>query len=182
MLDLIRKYKSVLRFLAIFLGSYLVFVTLYNLYLTYGGSSRYFPDVITHIVALQSQYIISLLGYTMEVIPSTTEPAMNLTVKGTVLARIVEGCNAISIMLLFVSFMLAFFGSLKRTLLFILAGLVIIYVINILRIALLSIAIFEYPEYTDFLHGTLFPAIIYGTVFLLWFWWINNYKKPVKDA
>ena len=180
MLSLIRKYKSVLQFLTIFLGSYLVFVTLYNLYLTYGGSSRYFPDVITHIVALQSQSIIAMFGYTIEVVPSTTEPAMNLSINGTVLARIVEGCNAVSIMLLFMSFMLAFFGNLKRTLFFMLGGLVIIYVINILRIALLSITIFEYPEYTDFLHGTLFPAIIYGTVFLLWFWWINSYKKPVK--
>ncbi len=177
-----RKYKSVLRFLTIFLGSYLVFVTLYNLYLIYGSSSRYFPDVITHMVALQSQSIIAVLGYTMEVVPSTSEPAMNLTINGTVLARIVEGCNAISVMLLFISFMLAFFGSFKRTFFFILGGVVVIYVMNILRIALLSIAIYEYPEYTNVLHGTLFPAIIYGTVFLLWFWWINNYKKPSKDV
>ncbi len=182
MLKLVRKYKPVLRFLAIFIGSYLVFVSLYQLFLTYGGSSRYFPDYITHNVAKQSQALITAFGYDMKVEPSTWEPAMNLTMNGKTLARVVEGCNAVSVMLLFVSFMLAFFGDVKRTLLFIFGGVVLLYGMNVLRIALLTIGIYEYPEYADVLHGTIFPAVIYGTVFLLWLGWINSYKKPVKDA
>lgn len=181
MLKLVNKYKSVLRFLAIFIGSYLVFVTLYNLYLKYGGSSRYFPDIITHTVAKQSQSIITAFGYDMKVVPSTWEPAMNLTMNGKTLARVVEGCNAVSVMLLFLSFMLAFFGDMKRTLLFIFGGVALIYAMNVLRIALLTIGIYEYPEYADVLHSVIFPAVIYGTVFLLWLGWINSYKKPVKD-
>lgn len=181
MLSLISKYKSVLRFLAIFIGSYLVLVGLYQLYLTYGGSSRYFPDVITHTVAQQSQAIIQILGYSMEVVPSKVEPAMNLQMQGKTLARVVEGCNAVSVMLLFISFMLAFFGNLKRTLLFILGGVVLIYCMNVLRIALLTIGLYVYPEYGELLHGTVFPAVIYGTVFVLWFGWIQSYKKPAKN-
>ncbi len=180
MLKLVRKYKSVLRFIAIFLGSYLVFVTLYNLYLTYGGSSRYFPDIITHTVAQQTQSVIQSLGYDMSVITSRTEPAMNLVYNTKTIARIVEGCNAVSVMLLFISFMLAFFADTKRTLLFIFGGVVLIYAMNILRIALLAIGIYKYPEYTEILHGTVFPAIIYGTVFLLWLGWINGYKNPQR--
>ncbi|MFC4689571.1 exosortase family protein XrtF [Dokdonia genika] len=182
MLKLVRKYKPVLRFLAIFIGSYLVFVSLYQLFLTYGASSRYFPDYITHNVAKQSQALITAFGYDMKVEPSTWEPAMNLTMDGKTLARVVEGCNAVSVMLLFVSFMLAFFGDVKRTLLFIFGGVVLLYGMNVLRIALLTIGIYEYPLYADVLHGTIFPAVIYGTVFLLWLGWINSYKKPVKDA
>ena len=180
-MELIRKYKSVLRFLAIFLGSYLVFVTLYQFYLKYGGSSRYFPDIITHTVATQSQSVIAALGYDMKIVPSTWEPAMNLTMNGVTLARIVEGCNAVSVMLLFISFMLAFFGDVKRTLLFILGGVALIYAINIVRISLLTIGLVTYPEYADFLHGTVFPAVIYGAVFLLWIGWIYSYEKPSND-
>ncbi|MGO3238755.1 MAG: hypothetical protein ACTIKA_10935 [Psychroflexus halocasei] len=53
-----------------------------------------------------------------------------------------------------------------------------------MRIALLSIAIFEYPQYTDFLHTTLFPAFIYGVVFILWFVWVRNFNlnKTKKDV
>ncbi len=181
MLKLIYKYKSVIRFLAIFIGSYLVFVLFYNLYLTYGGSERYYPDIITHTVANQTQAVIQSLGYDMKVIPSTTEPAMNLTYNGKVLGRVVEGCNSMSVALLFISFMLAFFGDTKRTLLFIFGGVVLIYAMNIVRIALLTIALHKYPEHSEFLHGVVFPAVIYGTVFLLWLGWINSYKKPMKD-
>ena len=177
---LIIKYKSVLRFILTFIGSYFVLVLLYNLYLTYGASKIYYPDIITHTVAKQSESIINSLGYDMKVVPSKVEPAMNLTINNKVLARVIEGCNAVSVMLLFTSFMLAFFDGWKRTLLFILGGIALIYAMNVTRIALLTVGIYEYPEYTELLHGTIFPAVIYGTVFLLWLGWIRSYKKQPK--
>ncbi len=147
------------------------------MFLKYGASETYYPDVITHTVAKQSEAIINTFGYDMSVVPSKVEPAMNLMIGETVLARVVEGCNAVSVILLFVAFMLAFFEGKKRTLLFIFGGVALIYGMNVLRIALLTIGIYEYPEYTELLHGTIFPAVIYGTVFLLWLGWIRSYKK-----
>lgn len=167
-----------LRFILTFLGSYLVLVFLYNLFLKYGASETYYPDIITHTVARQSELLIQGFGYDGHIEPSKVEPAMNLKVEGVQLGRIIEGCNAVSIILLFISFMLAFWGGVKRTLLFILGGATLIYVMNIVRIALLSIGIYKYPEYAEVLHGTIFPAIIYGTVFLLWLAWIKSYSKP----
>jgi exosortase family protein XrtF len=181
LLELIRKYKSVLRFILTFVGSYFVLVLLYNLYLTYGASDTYYPDIITHAVAQQSESVINALGYNMKVEPSKVEPAMNLTMNNKVLARVIEGCNAVSVMLLFLSFMLAFFDGWKRTLLFAFGGVALIYAMNITRIALLTVGIYEYPEYTELLHGTVFPAVIYGTVFLLWLGWIRSYKKQPTE-
>lgn len=178
---LISKYKSVLRFILTFLGSYFILVLVYNLYLTYGTSNTYYPDIITHTVAQQSESVINALGYDIKVEPSRVVPAMNLVMNNKVLAYVVEGCNAVSVMLLFISFMLAFFDGWKRTLLFIFGGVVLIYGMNIIRIALLTIGIYEYPEYTELLHGTIFPAVIYGTVFLLWLGWIRSYKKKPKE-
>ncbi len=174
---LISKYKSVLRFILTFVGSYFILVLVYNLYLTYGASDTYYPDIITHTVAQQSESVINALGYDIKVEPSRVVPAMNLVMDNKVLAYVVEGCNAVSVMLLFISFMLAFFDGWKRTLLFIFGGVVLIYGMNIIRIALLTIGIYEYPAYTELLHGTIFPAVIYGTVFLLWLGWIRSYKK-----
>jgi len=178
-LALIRKYKSVLRFILTFIGSYLILVAAYNLYLKLGVSPEYYPDIITHIVARQSEGLINAFGYAAIIEPDKAYPAMNLSIEGEALAYIVEGCNAISVILLFIAFMLAFFERWKRTLFFILMGSVIIYVMNILRIVVLAIGIYEYPEYSEMLHGTLFPAIIYGTVVLLWLIWIRSFKKPV---
>nr|WP_311195767.1 hypothetical protein [Antarcticibacterium sp. 1MA-6-2] len=58
-----------------------------------------------------------------------------------------------------------------------LAGGVIIYVMNIVRIALLSIGIYEYPRYAEFMHSILFPLVIYGTVFVLWIFWVRIYSN-----
>ena len=179
-MELIKKNRAVLKFLGIFFGSYLVFTIVYNYYLTNFSSDTYYPEVITHFVALQSQELIETFGYTTKSIKSLNDPSMRLGVNGQYLVRIVEGCNAISVMILFMAFILAFKTSWKKTLLYIFAGVAIIYVLNIFRIALLTIALYEYPQYEHFLHGTVFPAIIYGVVFLLWFIWIKNFK-PKKE-
>lgn len=177
LIALFRKYKSVLRFILTFIGSYLLLYLVYQLYLKYATSTVYYPDIATHLVALQSESVIQAFGYDVTIEPNKNEPAMNLIQSGRVLARVVEGCNAISVMLLFVAFILAFFDGKTKTFLFIFGGLALIYGMNVLRIALLTAGIIIYPEYTDLLHGTIFPAVIYGIVFLLWFGWIKAYKK-----
>jgi exosortase family protein XrtF len=150
--------------------------------LKWGGSKRYFPDYITHMVARQSELLIQGFGYDGRVTPSRVEAAMNLEINGVQLARIIEGCNAISIILLFVSFLIAFWGGRKPTLLFMFAGAVLIYCMNIFRIAILTIGMYNYPSYANLLHGTVFPAIIYGTVFLLWLWWVSRFQKSTTHA
>ncbi|GGW88819.1 exosortase family protein XrtF [Salegentibacter mishustinae] len=160
-----------------FLGSYLVFTLLYNLYLEFFRSPVYYPDYFTHLVAKQSEALISGFGYNAQILPHQSELSMKLIVNDAYLARIVEGCNAISIVILFASFVLSFFGKLKLTMLYLLAGAVIVYAMNIIRIAILAIGIYEYPEYTDFLHSIIFPLIIYGTVFILWLIWVRIYSR-----
>ncbi|PKD18982.1 exosortase XrtF [Salegentibacter salinarum] len=163
-----------------FLGSYLVFTLIYSVYLEFFRSQVYFPDYITHLVAKQSEALISSFGYNAQILPHQSELSMKLIVNEVYLARIVEGCNAISIIILFLAFVLSFFGRLKLTLLYLLAGTVIIYAMNIIRIAILTIGIYEYPQHTEFLHSIIFPLIIYGTVFLLWIIWVRIYSQKQK--
>ena len=56
----------------------------------------------------------------------------------------------------------------------------LIYVVNIIRIVILSIGIYSYPKQADVLHEVVFPAIIYGVVFLLWVFWVNRFSKLNK--
>jgi len=177
LLQLFKKYKSVLRFILIFLGSYFIFSILYNGYLEFFQSQKYYPDFFTHLVAVQSETIIESLGYTSKILPHQQELSMKLFINNVFLARVVEGCNAISVIILFISFVLSFFAKIKTTFLFILAGTVIIYAMNILRIALLAIGIYEYPQHSEFLHSIVFPLVIYGTVFLLWIIWVRIFSK-----
>lgn len=152
-------------------------VMLYQVYLNYGTSQVYYPDYITHIVAQQSESVINAFGYKASIEPHAEEASMKLYVNGIFLARVVEGCNAISVILLFIAFIIAFFDTWKSSLLYILAGSALIYGLNIFRIAFLCIGIFEYPNYYEILHGVLFPVVIYGLVFLLWILWVNRFSK-----
>lgn len=154
-----------------------MFSILYHWYLEFFQSQKYYPDFFTHLVAVQSEAIIENLGYTTRIIPHQQELSMKLYINNFFLARIVEGCNAISIIILFISFVLSFFAKIKTTLLFILAGTAIIYAMNIVRIAVLAIGIYEYPQHADFLHSIVFPLIIYGTVFVLWIIWVRIFSK-----
>ncbi len=116
------------------------------------------------------------LGYEVNVVMHSTGLSMKLMVEDLFLAGIVEGCNSASIIILFISFVLAFIGRPLATLMYILAGSVIIYVANIVRIVILAISIYEYPKYSGFMHSIFFPLAIYGTVFILWIIWVRIYS------
>tara|TARA_R110002049_G_scaffold91760_3_gene228321 strand:+ start:291 stop:764 length:474 start_codon:yes stop_codon:yes gene_type:complete len=150
---------------------------LYKFYLQYSDGSKFYPDYMTHLVSKQSEALLNTFGYNTHVFPHPNEPSMKLIVNGEYLARVIEGCNAISVIILFVSFIMAFSGKLKITFFYILSGSVLIYIINLLRIVILSMGLYHYPHHSEFLHTVVFPAIIYGMVFLLWIFWVNRFSK-----
>lgn len=180
MLQLFRKYRLVLRFIFVFLGSYLIFFSIYNGYLLLFEDPNPVPDPLTRLVAEQSGEVLGSLGYNESVVMHPSGLSMKLMIDDYFVAGIVEGCNSASIIILFVSFVLAFFGRPASTLLYILAGSVIIYCINILRIVILAIGLYEYPQYSGYLHSIFFPLAIYGTVFILWVIWVRIYSQWKK--
>jgi len=170
------KYKAVLRFILFFIGTYVVLSLLYGGYLSLSKGGDYPPDFVTNLVAKQSSAVLTSLNYNAAIVPNENAPSMKLLVNDYYLADIIEGCNAISIIILFIAFIVAFYEKAKKTVLFIFAGAVLIYAVNIIRIVFLTIALYEYPEYQEFLHSIVFPAIIYGMVFLLWIIWVRMLK------
>ena len=57
------------------------------------------------------------------------------------------------------------------------SGTVLIHILNVLRIALLSVALYYHPDQEAILHGVVFPLIIYGFVFGLWVIWVNQFSN-----
>lgn len=181
MKELFIKYKSVTRFVLTFLIVYGSLSIIYQFYLKFSDGSQFYPDYMTHVVTLQTQDLLHALDYNAEVKPHPDELSMKLIVNGNYLARIVEGCNSVSVIILFLSFVIAFSGRLRETIIFVLAGSVLIYVVNLLRIVLLSIGLYHYPWRAELLHEVIFPGIIYGMVFLLWMFWVNRFSKLKKE-
>lgn len=174
--------KSVVLFLAKFFGVYLVLFLLYSFYLqnTQVKEPYFACSPLTKRVAYQTQQVVKFFGYNSEIKQHNYEVSMKLIINEQFVARVIEGCNAVSIIILFISFIIAFSTTFKATGIYILAGSALIYGINIFRIAIISIAIYEFPQYEGILHDYIFPAIIYGTTFLLWFIWVRKFSKLKK--
>jgi exosortase family protein XrtF len=171
------QFRPFLLFLGKFLLSYLLLTLLYQSYLSQFDSKSYQLDGFTKMVSSHTEFLMDLFGCEVSLAKHPTETSMKLFYNNKWIARIIEGCNALSVIILFVSFVISFSGKLKPTVLYLIFGSFFIYIINVLRIAFLAVLIYHFPKYESFLHGVFFPLIIYGLVFLLWVYWVNNFSK-----
>lgn len=173
------RHKSFLQFVGVFLLTYVGITLLYQWYLEGYGSKQ--VDGITQMVARHTQYVLHAMENNSSIYWSDSMGiVVRILKKDTV--RIIEGCNAVSVIILFVSFVIAFAGKFSFTLFYVISGSALLYVLNVFRIAALSLLLYYFPEHTHLLHGVLFPLVIYGVVFLLWIVWISIFSKYAKAS
>lgn len=177
-----KKHKNIVIFLVKFFATYFILVSVYNSYLqnSQQKEGEFKASSITTLVAHQTESLLEFLGFHADALQHKKELSVKLLIENQYIARVIEGCNSISVIILFIAFIVAFSGTIKATIIYAFLGSLFIYTINVIRIALLTILIYKYPAKQEFLHNLVFPAIIYGCVFLLWVIWVNkfsNYKK-----
>lgn len=165
-------FKPVLKILLRFIIIYLVLVFFYQLYLN--RTAGIALDPFSSWTAEQVKFLQNAAGYPTQLYHDGKNETTWFYVVDKYVTRMVEGCNAISVMILFIAFILAFYRGLK-TLVFAAAGVVFLHVMNVLRIAGLNIVMFEHEQYGKMFHDYIFPAIIYGSVVLLWLVWIKKF-------
>ncbi|WP_196889589.1 exosortase family protein XrtF [Aureivirga sp. CE67] len=184
-----KKNKYLLLFLLKFFGTYFLLFILYNSYLNSNQvTAPYFScEPITQNVAMLTKRLGDLVGFPMRLLQSETDLSVLVyTNSENPIVAIVEGCNAISVIILFISFIVAFSGKFLTTSLYILLGSISIYFFNIFRIFTLIIIPEYYPNSQEFMHHYVFPTMIYGYTFLLWVLWIKKFAsfnlKKKEDA
>ena len=175
-----KQYKPFFIFLTKFLLFYIVFTFVYKMYLDQYDVAKNEVDSFTEIVANQTEKLLGVLTESKASIPHDKEPSVKLFFKEKYVARIIEGCNAVSIMILYAAFIFAFSTEWKKTGLYIIFGIVLIHILNVIRIALLASSLYYYPQYEEILHGTIFPLFIYGVVFILWILWVTKFSGHAK--
>lgn len=180
MKNTINQHKPFFVFLLKFVLFYLIFTLIYKFYLNQFNVENHEVDGITEFVANQTKNTLVFFGNECEIRKHESESSFKVLYFNKYLARIIEGCNAISVIILFASFIFAFSAKFKTTFLFILLGSALIFVLNILRISLLTIGLYYYPEYEEFLHNIVFPVVIYGVVFVLWIVWVIKFSSYAK--
>ncbi len=177
----LQQYRPFFIFLLKFFGVYVVLTIIYQFYLGSFDAQAFEVDGFTRLVSDQTEWLLDFF-YTAGTVPHPTQASIQLSLNGDYLARVVEGCNALSVMILFVAFVVAFKGSLKHSVVFIIGGILIIHILNIVRIALLTMALLHYPAYGHMLHSVVFPMFIYGVVFVLWVIWVNKFSTYARQS
>ncbi len=192
----IQEFKPAIMFLVKFLVSFVSLSLLYSfVYLKPYKAAKY-PDPMTRWVTDQSVWSLNLLNFNAHAEIKPKDGDIEETAKGMFktdesvyilygekdTVRVVEGCNGLAVMILFLAFIVAFAGPWQRKVWFIILGIIIIHLANIFRISLLSYIStqFELSDYKIQKH--LFTTFIYLFVFGLWYWWVNsiNAAKPAK--
>lgn len=152
---------------------------IYQLYLkSYEGNS---VDGITSNVSVLSEKLLQVSDENAKTVKDERGEYFLVIYNNNYMGRIIEGCNAVSVIILFVSFIVSFSTTVKPTLLYVFGGSVLIYVLNILRIGFIIMILDKFPEQEHIIHGVIFPLIIYGIVFLLWFLWIYKFYKYASE-
>lgn len=138
-------------------------------------------DPFSHFIAEKVRDVQNYLGYPTQLYDDIKGEQVYFYVRNFYPTRMVEGCNAISIMILFVAFVVAFYKGLK-TFIFMLGGLLLLYIMNLFRIVGLNIVMTDHKEYGKAFHDFVFPAVIYGTVVLLWLVWIKFFALKNENS
>lgn len=170
-------YRPFLVFLVKFFSAYGLLTLVYRWYLSrFDNVLAFEVDGFSKTVAEQVRAVLHFFGFQAQLQLHESQPSIKLIIEGHYVSRIVEGCNALSVMILFVAFVVAFSGKWFRTLLFLVGGCALIHGMNVFRIALLSVALLHYPQQEPLLHGVVFPLMIYGFVFALWVIWVHYFS------
>jgi exosortase family protein XrtF len=96
---------------------------------------------------------------------------------GDPLIYVSDSCNALTLIVLFMGFILAYPGDWRYKLLFIPLGTVAIFFINVIRVQVLILNYMYFTEAFDFNHKYTFTIAVYLVVFWFWMLWANKFSK-----
>jgi len=177
---MLKDFKPALFFLAKFLAIYFVGNILYGVYVESCGNSA---DAITKSVTVQTVKLLNLLDPSISTEVNQNEPTVFIKKGTSTVINVFEGCNGINVMIVFVAFLIAFGGPKKKLIWFLLFGLLIIHLTNLVRLCLLYYVAQHYEHYFYYVHKYFFTAILYLIVFALWVIWVVKFNiKPIGSS
>lgn len=165
-----KSLPPALRFLLIFVVLYLVLNGLYGWWI-----ESWYP-VADPATALVGRHVAACLGwwnYAVELTPVSQAPLISFMLDHKIIINLFEGCNSINVMIVFVSFVIAFSGPVRKMIPFIVGGLVIIYLLNLVRVGLLFWLAETESTWFYYFHKYLFTAFLYLFVVVGWWLWIK---------
>jgi len=91
--------------------------------------------------------------------------------------RVGASCNGLELLVLYALFIICYPGRWKYKIPFILIGLILIHLLNILRNYWLTLMSLNHSSWYEVSHRYLFIFMVYGFIFSLWMLWAIKFSK-----
>ena len=108
---------------------------------------------------------LSILGWGVE------SAGRFIAIFGTRGVEIQNGCNGVGLLGLYAGFIIAYPGPIRKRLLLLAGGLLLLYFANVFRIAVLALSNVYYPDYWDKVHRASSYVFFYPLILGLWYIW-----------
>ena len=168
-------FKDIPEPIKLFLGkALLVFLLWKSIYGLFLFDSKILDYPLTTHVAQGATYVLNhsgfMSGFTSERIfeESTNRESSEIMHNGELVLFIADACNGLELMILYIGFIICMPSKFWRKIKYILIGIIIIHIINILRCCGLIYLREYFHAYFDFAHHYLFKAVVYGATFIMW--------------
>mgnify|MGYP002864206364 FL=1 len=169
------------RFIFVFITGIIIWFTLYHFIYkldVFFSSEKQLIDIqksISILIGKQSNFLLSILGYVTSIeIHSDMVVTLIENKNFNHGVWIGEPCNGLKLFGVFAIFILAFPGEIKHKIWYIPLGISLLHIINVIRIAILTILSAYNPYLLNFNHNITFQLIIYSFIFLLWYIWTKK--------
>lgn len=106
----------------------------------------------------------------------------SIFINGVQSINIAPQCNGLELIVLYLGFILCIPSDIRKTILFALAGIAGIYILNILRCSLLGWMYYADYSIADFAHHYAFKMVVYAAVFYGWVLYTRKPKLVASEA
>ena len=156
---------------------YLVWYIVYELWILPNG---YIDEPLSKNIASVSAGILAFFNQ------DVFQYARVVGISGAAGVEIVDGCNGIAAIGLFLGFIIAYPGAWMPRIYFSIFGIAVIYLVNVIRIVSLCLTQVYWPQAFNFTHDYSTTAIFYIVIFILWMIWANygetNSSQKSRDS
>jgi len=168
-----RRARPLLLFFGKAVAIYGVWYVLYDLWLLPDGR---LDEWVSHSVVQVGAFGLDLVGF------DVAAKARTLTLPGTPGIQVVDGCNGIGSIGLFVGFVVAFPGRAWRRAWFVPLGIFVIYLSNVGRVTGLLLLQTYWDAGFGAAHSVGAPMFFYTVIFGLWVLWVSYGGHATTDA
>jgi len=170
-------FKDIPLSIRLFLGKALLFFIVWKLIFNFFLSESKILDYpLTTHVAEASTFLLNhsllLSNFTTERViaewDGILEEASEIFHNGDLVLYIGDACNGLELFVLYIGFIVCMPAKFRRKVKYIIIGILILDLVNILRCCGLIYLTEYFHQYFDFAHKYLFKIIIYAATFLMW--------------